>query len=215
MIPSALYSRILPYVPGCPEPTVDLAVMDAATEFAERSQIDFTIEAPVALQANVATYTVDPRTGLDVSMVREVYCGTRELIVVPSAAALRDKLPSWQTAASNEPTHYSCFGAPGTITVYPTPALVSTETLRIVASWLPGFGANVLPDELGHRYARDLAEGAKARLMLMPDRKWTNLPLAGVCQGKFDTAVNDARIRALHGKAAGSIYVRPRQFGRT
>ena len=212
MSPSALYSRILPYVPGCPDPAVDQAVMDAATEFAERTQLLFTIEAPIPLVNGVSTYSVTTVTGIAVSLIRHVYCGTRELDPV-TPSSLHDQLPAWQTSESSEPTHYSCFGEPGTITVYPAPQRVSTEALRIVASWEPAFGATQLPDELVTGYARDIVEGAKARLMLMPDRKWTNLPLAGLAQNNFEAGVAEGKIKAIHSKAAGSVFVRPRKFG--
>lgn len=212
MSPSALYSRILPFVPGCPEPTVDQAVMDAATEFAERTQLIFTIEAPISLVDGVSTYSVTPVSGISVSLIRHVYCGARELDAV-TPSGLQDQLPTWQASSSSEPTKYSCFGEPGTITVYPTPQRVSTEKLRIVASWEPTFGATQIPDELVTGYARDIVEGAKARLMMIPERKWTNLQLAGIAEGKFEAAVAEGKIKAIHAKAAGSLHVRPRKFG--
>ncbi len=214
MSPSALYSRILPYVRGCPEPAVDRAVLDAAAEFAEKSQIIFTAEAPIALVSGVSTYQVSPVSGIDVDLIRHVYCGTRELDAV-TPSSLHDEVPAWETAESTEPTHYSCFGEAGAITVYPKPRNITSETLRIVASWAPSFAATAVPDELVNAYGRDLVEGAKARLMMMPDCKWTNLQLAGIAQGKFDSGIVDARIKAIHGKAAGSVFVRPRQFGRS
>lgn len=214
MSPSALYSRILPFVPGCPEPAVDQAVMDAAFEFARKTQLVFTIEAPIPLVDSQATYQLPAVSGLDTDLIRGVYLGARELDQV-TPTSLRDRLPNWQTAESNEPTIYSCFGAAGTITVYPKPVGVTGQALRIVASWVPSFTAATLPDELVSTYGRDIAEGAKALLMMMPERKWTNLPLAGVAQGKFDTAISEGRIRAIHAKAAGTIHVRPRQFGRS
>lgn len=212
MKPSKLYSRILPYVTGCPEPMVDQALLDAAAEFAERTQILFTIESPIPLVEGRASYVVFPDFGVGVDMIQAVYCGPRELRrATPSS--LQDELPDWQTAKSSEPTHFSCFSDPGTIEVYPTPTNVQGATLRIQAAWAPGLHSEDIPDDMATRFYRDLVEGAKARLMAMPDRKWTNLPLAGVARGNFESGVVDARIKALHANAAGSITARPQRFG--
>lgn len=212
MSPSQLYSRVMPYVAGCPEPTVDQAILDAAIEFAERTQIVFTHEAPITLVNGQSTYYVFPEFGLDVDMVQGVHCGTRELIrVTPNS--LHDEVPDWQTSISSEPTHFSTFVSPGEITVYPKPASVNGAKLRVMATWAPTMTATSIPDELGKRFFRDLVEGAKARLMLMPDRKWSNPQLGAVAQNAFDSGVVDARIKALHGNAAGTITARPRRFG--
>lgn len=212
MTPSQLYSRVMPYVQGCPEPTVDQAIMDAAIEFAEKSQIIFTQEAPIPLVDGRATYYVFPEFGLDLDMVRAVHCGTRELIrLTPNSQ--HDNVPDWRTSMSSEPTHYSTFTSSGEITVYPKPTSVNGATLRVQATWHPSMTATSFPDEMGKKYFKEIAEGAKAKLMMMADRKWSNPQLAIVCERKFEDGALDARIRALHGNAAGTITARPQRFG--
>lgn len=212
MSPQELYRRILPYVPGCPEPTVDLAIIEAATEFAERTQIVFSVEVPISLVNGKSTYYVAPDFEVEVDLITNVFCAGRELSLV-TPTSLHDQLPGWETSESSEPTHYSTFGAVGSITVYPKPANVNGRKLRVFASWVPSFDVTEIPDDLSRGYARDIVEGAKARLMMIPDRKWTNLQLAGIAQGRFDAAVSDGRIKAIHGKAAGTISARPQRFG--
>jgi hypothetical protein len=210
--PQELYSRILPYVPGCPEPTVDLAVIEAATEFAEKTQLSFFMEAPISLVDGTSTYYIAPDYEVEVDLITGVFCAGRELKhVTPSS--LHDQAPDWETSESNEPTHYSTFGDAGSITVYPKPMNTTGQAIRVFASWVPSFDATSIPDELGRTYARDIVEGAKARLMMIPDRKWTNLQLAGIAQGKFDSAIVDGRIKAIHNSAASTITARPQRFG--
>lgn len=213
MSPSKLYSRILPYVNGCPEPMVDQAIVDACTEFAEQSQVLFSVEYPIPLVDGRSTYYIYPDGSVEVDLIRHVTCGSRELIPVSSTSALNDQLPTWGTTKSSEPTHYSTFGEAGSLTVYPEPLNSSGQSLVVVASWSPSFDAKSIPDELVTKYALGVIEGVKAKLMLMPDKKWTNIQLSAICQGKFDAAINEARARAIHGKAAGTITVRPRRFG--
>lgn len=212
MTPSQLYSRIAPFVQGCPEPTIDQAVMDAVTEFAERTQIAFSQEAPIPLRDGVSTYHVFPLAGLDIAMVRHVFCRTRELRKV-TPTSLHDAIPDWQTISSSEPTHYGTFEEPGAITVYPKVRDPNGATLVVMAAWQPAFGATSFPDDIGRRFYRDIVEGAKAHLLLMPDRKWTNPALAGVARANFEAGIADARIKAIHSNSAGTITARPQRFG--
>lgn len=212
MTPSQLYSRILPYVQGCPEPIVDQAVMDAVTEFAERSQASFTLESPIPLVDGKSTYYVFPDFGLSTDLIRHVYCGLTELRQC-TPSTLRDEVPNWEVATAAVPTHYTCYGDAGEITVYGRPLNSNGASLRVIASWSPTLTAKAFPSALGERYGRDIAEGAKASLMMIADRKWTNLKMAGIAREKFENAIVDARLLAIHANAAGTITARPQRFG--
>ncbi len=213
MNPSKLYSRILPHVQGCPEPLVDQAVIDTAIDFAQRTQIVFTTSRPVPLIDGKSTYYVYGDYGLEADLITGVFIGSRELTLASSPAALHDLMPGWATAEASEPTVYSCFGEEGSITVYPKPLNSNGAAMQIIATWAPGMDATTIPDELGRGYFAELVEGAKAKLLSMADRKWSNPAQAGLAAQKYESGVVDARIRAIHGKAAGSVVVRPRQFG--
>ena len=212
MTPSQLYSRVLPYVPGCPETMVDQALLDAASEFAEASQIIFCEERPITLVNGRSTYRIAPGSDIGVDMVRGVFCGTRELRMV-TPTSRHDEVPDWQTSKSSEPTHYGTFEEPDSITVYPRPDAVNGATIVVQATWAPGFGSTTIPDDMGRRFYRELVAGAKAILMMMPDRKWTNPQLGAMARNEFEAGVAEARIKAIRGNAAGTITARPQRFG--
>lgn len=191
---------------------VDRAVIDAATEFAEKTQISFRVEVPILLIDDVSTYYIPPDIDVEVDLITNVFCAGRELdLVTPSS--LHDRMPGWETAESSEPTCYTTLDEAGAITVYPKPKNVTGSSLTVFASWVPSFDATSIPDELGRGYARDIVEGAKAALMMMPERKWTNPQLGSICQGKFESGIVEARIKAIHGRSPGTISARPRRFG--
>lgn len=210
----AFYSRLLPFLPGCPEPLIDQAIMDAAAEMAMATQADYSIERPIALVDGKRSYYIFGSSGVEVDLVREVYCGAREL-QHKTTTQLGDALPNWQTAESSEPTYYNTIGEPGTISVYPLPRNVQAgATIVAVVSWRPGMLATAIPDTLGKQYYMEIVDGAKSKLMLMPgDRKWANEKLGLLAGKKFEDGKNDAMLRALHQGAAGSLSVRARRFG--
>ncbi len=212
MTPSDLYSRILPHVPNCPTPLVDQAVMDTAIDFASETQIDFNIEAPIALANGQDSYSITEATGMKVDQVRHVYGPLWELEPV-TPSQLQDRLQDWQTNQASDPRFYRTWPDANTIVVYPTPQNVTTQTLRVIAAWKPARTATAFPDKLGEDHFDALVAGALSRLMLVPERKWTNPQMAGVHAGAYNTARVNARIEAIHAKTVGTIRVRPRQFG--
>lgn len=215
MTPSDLYSRILPFVPGCPEPMVDQAVIDSAVELAEFSQAIYEASPTIRLVEGRSTYSIFDGTGLDLDLVRFVLGpGNRELTPLSSPGQLQDVLPNWQGDSSNEPTHYSAWSTPELLTVYPTPSQIAAgASLRVHGTWKPSLAATSFPDSFGRSYYQTIVEGAKSRLMMMPDRKWSNPQLAAVSEKKFRDGMVDAKNEALHGKVGGSVRVRPVRFG--
>lgn len=212
MIPSQLYSRILPWVPGCPEPTVDQAVMDSVIEFCDRTQIDVRVDEQIELQEGVSDYEVFGDDDVEQDLVRGVYGPNGEITSV-TPARLQDLLPDWQTGESTIPVYYGTWFTPGSITFWPRPNQTGV-LVRVASSWKPALEATSFPDSFGRQYFQTLVEGAKAKLMSMPERKWTNLQLAGVHQMKYDAGIADARAVALHGRSAGTLVARPQAFGR-
>ena len=194
---------------------VDQAVIDAAVELAEFSQSIFEASPAIRLIDGKSTYSIFDGTGLELDLVRAVIGpGGRELTPVSSPGHLQDVMPNWQNDASNEPTHYSAWSAPESLTVYPRPErLEAGASIRVYGTWKPGISSTSFPDGFGRSYYQAIVEGAKSRLMLMPDRKWSNPQLAAVSEKKFRDGMIDAKNEAVHGKVAGSIRVRPARFG--
>jgi hypothetical protein len=194
---------------------VDQAVVDAAAELAMSSQSIFDAAPRIRLVEGKSTYFISVDSGMAVESISSVFGpGGRELRHAPSPQALSDMLQDWRTAKSSEPTHYSTWGSAEQVTVYPRPArLEPGAEIVVYGTWRPTMDATSFPDEFGREHFLTIVEGAKSKLMSMPDRKWTNLQLAGVHASGFQSGIIDARIKALHANAAGSIKARPQRFG--
>ena len=214
---SAFLSRVLPDVPGCPDVLALQAVMDAAIEIFEETQIWAPpAGSPVTLQNAVSDYGPTIPAGARVGRIKSVWCGTRQLDK-RTPGNLSDVLPDWQTAKSSEPTYYTLVDT-DTIRVYPMPDSVTGASITIHASYVPlddlsGHSNPTIPDEYGVRYRDAIVAGAKARLMIVPDRKWSNERLAGYYKTQFDNALAEIKTHAIHAQLPGTITVRPRAFG--
>lgn len=215
MQPSAFLSRVLTDTPGCPDVLALQAIVDAAVELFEYTDAWVLTSDPIRLSSLEDTYEPDAVTGARIGRIKHVWCGARELRFKTSSG-LADALPDWQTARSSEPTYYTSPDGKS-VRVHPMPFAVNGATITIEASYIPkddmsGSAAPIIPDDLGIKYRDTIIAGAKARLMAVPERKWSNERLAGYYQGKFDDGKATARIEAMHAGQPGTLTVRPLSF---
>lgn len=213
---SAFLSRLLPDVPGCPDSLALQAVVDAAVELFDETDIWVLLGDPQRLVNNEPNYEPDSVTGARIGKIRSVWCGRRELVFKDSRQ-LTDVLPDWQTARSSEPTYYN---SPDNVSirVYPTPLAVTGSTISIEASYVPrddmsGSTDPTIPDDLGMRLRDTILAGARSRLMITPERKWSNERLAAFYAAKFENDKAETRIMAIKARQPGTMSVRPREFG--
>lgn len=217
MLPSAFLSRVLPDVPGCPDVLATQAVMDAAIAIFEETQIWAPpVASSITLQNSVNDYAPTAPAGARVGRIKSVWCGARE-VDERTPGNLSDVLPDWQTAKSSEPTYYTLVNQ-STIRVYPMPDSVNGASIAIHASFVPlddmsGYATPTIPDEYAIRYRDAIVAGAKASLMIVPDRKWSNERLAGFYKTQFDNALAEIKTHAIHAQLPGTITARPRSFG--
>lgn len=204
------FPYILAEVPGCPDITARLALVQAAIEFCNKTLAWNQVLDPIALNANQKDYDLDVPPSSRLELIESVFCDGWEMKAA-TTLSLQMWLPDWQTAKGNIPRFYNSPEDRFVLRVYPTPTEPG-PSLRVKATFIPVSGASVLPDFLGHYYMEAMASGTKARLMAMPGTEWVNPQLAGYHKGEFNKAVDDTRITQLHERVQGSMTVPSRRF---
>lgn len=97
----------------------------------------------------------------------------------------------------------------GQLRLFPKPLAASTIGLRVQLSVQPSEASAGLPDALALRYRDEIHVGAKARLMLIPGRPWTNPELAAAYGAAFSSLINQAHAKAARGNVRARIAARP------
>lgn len=199
-------------LPGCPDPLIRQALLRAAEEFCRRTSAWNEIQEPIQLVAGVRDYDLDVPPGARVCAVLSVHVGSQALAPA-NAATLQRRVPGWMTAEATEPAFYNLVPDRDLLSVYPMPSEYASASMTVRAAYAPRFDAGSLPDFLGQRYLDAITGGAKAILMLMPTKLWSNPALAAYGRKQFDDALVDAMAEELHGRTVGSVGLQPRGFG--
>lgn len=200
---SAFYDDVLADCARCPLPVVLQAVRLSVRELCDRSRIwvyDTTEEPAVA---NLESYDIDVPANTEVVELQAGYFSGR--LLQPKSADELDRLyGEWQVQLGGPV--YVTSPAPDTARPVPYPdTVLSTDTFRWRVAIRPTLTSTSFdPDALFcNDFYEDIVRGAKARLMLSPQKPYTNLKLAEIYARGWMAAINRARIIASRSRTRG------------
>ena len=204
------FPYILPEVLGCPDPSVRLAIVNAALTFC-RDTLSWTeTQDPIELTDDESIYDLDAPAGANVYTIRDAWCNKHRL-EPKSMGEISLLMPDFMLNVSSEPLFYNMSSDKRQIRVFPIPR-GATSPLVLRVAYIPVFGANTLPDYLAIEHINVIAAGAKSSLMLMPGLPWSNPQLGAFYKSVFDEGVMNAKISEFHDRVSGSLRVLPRRF---
>lgn len=209
----AFLPRVLPYVPGCPEILAISHLRDAAIEFCERTKCWRVISSAV-LSAN-GQAMVAPATAT-IHLIEEASWEGRPLVPVQFTDISPDELTGNTTQS---PPQYITQIEPGKVQVYP---FQSGGTLRISAFLKPRADAiynsdasnpfddanAVVPDFLFMQDAEAIAQGALARIMSVPEHRFSNDQKAMIYDQMFSRACDHRFSRHMRGQQRAPTRVK-------
>jgi hypothetical protein len=212
MTPTQLLPYLLPETPGVPDALAEQAIMRAAHEFCTESGVWNEIQDPVSVIDNVNEYDLDKPTGSVIVTIKSIWMVNRELVPV-TMERLQELIPNWQEAKGSDPAYYNCPNDWSVVRIYPIPYGANKAKMTIRAIYAPAQFGSTLPQFLVDKHLDDLLAGAKARLMQMPSKAWSNPQLALLNQAAFNDGITKAKVGIAHDRVAGSVRVRPVRYG--
>lgn len=202
-----LYPLILPEVPGCPIPTVRMAINRAARELCTQGLAWREDAYNVYLRPDAFEYDMDADCGAEVVVLNSAKIDGRPLSLMTDPRAL----VSWGSRTGGV---QRVAVSPDALRVWVDPMPSDKQVMTLNVALRPSLRATTLPEVIVRRYEEALASGAKWFLMRMPRQTWTDGAAATVAKGEFDMKVGEARVEAETGNVTGSLRVTPRAFGR-
>lgn len=206
---------VVPLCPGVTAEDMRLAVVRAARELCERTDVWQTLST-LSATANVATYAVTPPAQSSLLRVFSVaYRGSGVSLHfsrdVTSPQALRGNVPGVDPERAPPTAAFFPVVGATTMRVYPVPVETLTDAFTVRASFAPLRSAIELDDELLERWADAITWGAAHRLMSVPDKPYSS-SMAGQYRADFEREVARAARFARSGAVSGSTQVQPRGF---
>lgn len=206
---------LIPFVsaetPGCPEVLIKQNLVQSAIEFCTETLAWQEIQDSLIVIDGQSELDVEVPTDARIVTIKDIWASNRKLRAV-TMSQLFELIPNWQDARGSEPTYYNASTDWQTIRIFPIPLGANRARLRMRAAYAPTLAAKTLPDEMTTKYLDGIVGGAKARLMAMPGKTWTNVQSAGIYRQQFNDQVLKAKIDDLHDRVQGSLSVRPHPF---
>lgn len=181
------YPRVMPYVIGCPIPTVNTALIDAAREFCNKAKTWQSVKT-LTIVAAQSLYAFPLEPGEEVVKIDRFTVNGKEFIEILSARDLPD---DWQT---NPPSCDAIYQKNATeFLLFPAPA--ATDVVALTLYLRPTQDGTGVDDPTFEEHAEAIASGARAMLQRMPRQDWTDLSQAQIDAGSFMTAMHSAANR--------------------
>lgn len=201
---------ILVDMPSCPAPLASQNLLLAAREFCRESRCWKQELDPIPLVSGTRDYDLMPDNNqAQVFLVERVECpGMPPLVVLDST---QNRSVDWLTA-TGQPQRVRVSEDMQTLQLYPLPSGEALAALHVTVRLIPKLTATLLPDSILERHIEALAQGAKARLMAMSNRPWSDPAGSSMNRALFAAAMTDPAVATRQGGVTGSVFVTPPRF---
>ncbi|NSX14950.1 hypothetical protein HTY52_12780 [Cupriavidus taiwanensis] len=197
-----LFNEVLPELPGVSEALATNAIRNTIIEFCRGSWCWRYFMDPLPVLAGLSACELDPPPGAEVTQVLVAKVDGKE-ILPKSETDLTALMPRWQTETGT-PKYYLT-DDPMQIILAPVPDTKIMGGLVVTVALQPTRGSTGFPTWIWSRYFDALASGAKARLMAMPGKPWTNLQQAVLYRAQFELTVAAAKVESQNSLSRGPM----------
>jgi hypothetical protein len=179
--------KVLPHVPGCPDPLAENHVLEAAIEFCRRTNVWRVDLDPITLAANVSEYDLaNPANGKVQLVERVLYNGVPLDPKTPHQ--LDQDMPGWPTLKGSIVAYYMLTRRK--FRIVQIPAATETNAIVVQVSARPTRTATVLDSELYEEYLDEVAAGALSSLLGIPGKEWSSSAKAKERMDEFEKAIS-------------------------
>jgi hypothetical protein len=188
-----LYNEVMPELPGAPLPLVLNAIRNSVIAFCNGSTVWREWLDPIDVVAGQNTYAIETDSGTDLVQLQSLKFDGRKL--TPRDEDWLDNWnPRWRTEL-RVPEHYMMQDQDNVI-LAGVPQFGLVGGLLLSVSLQPSRTAKTFPGWIYSQYWEGIADGVKARMMVMPGKPWSSTQLSQMYQGKFDAETAGARADA-------------------
>lgn len=205
---SDLISEVLPYLAAYPSDTLaENAIKRAAIEFCSGSMIWKHLPDAMDVIAGENEYILELPQGAEVSMVLNVSLDGAQLDP-KTVDWLDSQCSGWLTDAA-KPDYYTQIESEKII-LAPLPSETVTAGLVLSFALQPSLTSTSFPKWIFSKFPYAITDGALAKLMLIPNKPWTDIQNGSDRRSRFESAIGTARESSS--KALGRAPIRSTSY---
>lgn len=192
-------------VPGAPALSIDRAVKLTVIDFLERTHWLRRTTAPIDITGGAAERTFPSSIAASGERVLKIVGAwiDAEPIGVVGPDAVNEDWPDWQTKLGSP--EYIVRERDDSYYVVPSPSATMVTALRLQVAIGYLETATGCDDSIRIEWRDAIAAGAKSRLMLIPEKPWTEPTLAAVQGGIYASGVHSALLRTIRTPARQAL----------
>ena len=196
MIWSDFYSWVLPSVPGCPNPTLDLHIRQAAIEFCRRTLCWVRTLDPVEANGMDIRFDLDlPSQTQAVKLMAVAVNGMQYLLV--------DTQRGLQLVRQGGGADFSFTQDKLTLDVHPLRQ--RGDSIEVDMALAPSFNASSIETDVASPHTQEIAQGALATLQMMAGVAWSDPGLAAANKALFNQRVATVTMHFARGQGAARV----------
>ena len=197
MIWSDFYSWVLPSVQGCPNPTLDLHIRQAAIEFCRKTLCWVRTLDPAEANGVDIRFDLDLPSQTQAVKLMAVAVNGREYLLVDTQRGL-------QLVRQGSGVDFSFTQDKLTLDVHPLRARGDSIEVDMVLA--PSFNASSIETDVASPYVQEIAQGALATLQMMAGVAWSDPGLAAVNKALFNQRVATVAMHFTRGQGAARVF---------
>lgn len=196
MIWSDFYPWVLPSVPGCPNPTLDLHIRQSAIEFCRRTLCWVRTLDPVEANGMDIRFDLDlPSQTQGVKLMAVAVNGLEYLLV--------DTQRGLQLVRQGSGADFSFTQDKLTLDVHPLRQ--RGDSIEVDMALAPSFNAGSIETDVASPHIQEIAQGALATLQMMAGVAWSDPGLAAVNRAVFNQRVATVAMHFARGQGAARV----------
>jgi hypothetical protein len=197
-------NEVMPDVPGCPVAMAINALRNATIDFCTRTQAWRASLDPINVVAATATYALAAPAAYplaDIGEIQKVMLDDTE--IYPSNPVQLDAwFSQWRTLSTMGVAFYT---RPDDERITLASLPDAAGVLQVEVSLVPARDATGMDTALYKRHLEAVAHGAKARLMAIPKKPWSDPATASYHLDEFNKAISGASVKAAQGNTNAPI----------
>jgi hypothetical protein len=209
----SIESKLAPSVPGCPRPTLEQYVRDAAIEVCEKTLV-WRYEQPI-IRLTPGVYEYEYETPEDAEIVAVLHSTVNGEAITPmTQEQVHSVYPGWPSTdvgQRSDPRHISQFD-PDNFVVIPVPDATRPYDVKMFVALKPSISSRAMDKTAFDECEQLIIHGALQHLLILPDKSWTDRELGTYHAKQFAYKTAARRAKANLGVARASMTVQMRPF---